>query len=445
MGQFDTPDTIYSVSSFVEEVKYLLESSYRTVWIEGEISGLARPASGHLYFSLKEKNALIRCAFFRNRRAGSVNPEEGMQVLLRGQISVYAARGDLQLIVNHIEPAGEGALRRAFEQLKLKLKEEGLFDATHKLPIPTFPKTIGIITSATGAALHDILVTIKRRFPIAHVIVCPSIVQGDTAVDDICNGLARLQAFESIDVVLLARGGGSLEDLQAFNNEEVARAIYHFPIPIVTGVGHEVDFTIADFVADHRAATPTAAAEFITPEKPEIINQIRWLTQRVVQKAQSDINAWKQQVDFAVIKLVHPAEKLRRHNLHLHALHHRLLNCIQQKLTALQRDIQRHQDLCKLYSPARTIRQDQLRINMLRKQLRQFSKAYLQQLKHELQQKQNTLQLINPAHTLSRGYSILQDSNGNLITAQVQAKPGKELQATVADGKFFVTVNSSKE
>ena len=275
MGRHSHPSAVYSVKTFVEELRFLLESSYRTVWIEGEVSGLARPGSGHLYFSLKEQNAVIRCAFFRSRQIGSPDIKEGMQVLVKGQISLYEARGDLQLIIQHLEPAGEGALRRAFEQLKKKLLDEGLFDPDRRMPIPSMPKTIGLVTSGSGAALRDILVTLRRRYPIANVILSPTLVQGELAPLQICESLAALAKHTDVDVIIVARGGGSLEDLQAFNDEQVARAIYHCPIAVVSGIGHETDTTIADLVADHRAPTPTAAAEFVTPLLVDIINEAK--------------------------------------------------------------------------------------------------------------------------------------------------------------------------
>lgn len=259
---------VFTVSQLNDEVRALLENQFPLIWVEGEISNLARPASGHLYFSLKDDAAQVRCAMFKMRnRLLDFQPENGQQVLLRTRVSLYPARGEFQLIVEHMEAAGDGALRRQFELLKRRLSEEGLFDPESKLPLPMVPERLGVITSPTGAAIRDILSVLKRRFPGIPVLIYPVPVQGAEAPAAIVKALRTAAARHECDLLIMARGGGSLEDLWAFNDEAVARAMHACPIPIVSGIGHEIDFTIADFVADQRAPTPSAAAELVSPGK----------------------------------------------------------------------------------------------------------------------------------------------------------------------------------
>lgn len=436
---------IYSVGELVSELRNLLESSYRSVWIEGEISSLATPASGHLYFSLKEANAVIRCAFFRNRRAGSETPKEGMQVLIRGQISVYENRGDLQLIVSHLEPAGEGALRRAFEALKKKLLNEGLFDAKLKQDPPHFPFAVGVITSISGAALHDVRITLKRRYPLARLIVYPCVVQGEEAVKSICDMFAISAQRAEVDVIILARGGGSLEDLQAFNDESVARAIFACPIPVVTGIGHETDLTIADLVADQRAATPTAAAESVSPPANELARNLRYLQQRIVHNAERHLDQLRQQVDYACAKLVHPTQRLDRYGMQRAALQSSLVATIRQILTTINHDIERAHDTLSHNSPARRLIQSRRLVIDNRRRLRQQSSFHLSKLQLNLKHLTSTLRLMSPLATLDRGYSILQDEKGDVVSSVKSVESGQELLATVSDGKFNVKINPKQQ
>jgi exodeoxyribonuclease VII large subunit len=269
-SQPTTSREIYSISELNSEARVLLEKRFPLIWVEGEISNLARPASGHIYFSLKDEAAQVRCAMFKmHNRLVNFQPKNGQQVLARVRISLYEARGEFQLIVEHMEETGDGALRRQFELLKQKLFEEGLFDEAHKQALPFLPTQLGVITSPSGAAIRDILSVLKRRFPGIPVLIYPVPVQGTEAPQAIVESIHSAAKCQDCDLLILARGGGSLEDLWAFNEETVARAINACPIPIVTGIGHEIDFTIADFVADYRAPTPSAAAEFISPDHTE--------------------------------------------------------------------------------------------------------------------------------------------------------------------------------
>lgn len=431
---------VYSVAGLVGEMRSLLEASYRDIWIEGEISGLATPSSGHIYFSLKEDGAIIRCAFFRNRRAGSANPEEGMQVLVRGQVSIYPNRGDLQLIVRYLEPAGEGALRRAFEILKKKLLAEGLFDPGLRKPLPAYPQTIGVVTSAGGAALHDILVTLRRRYPPARVIVFPTLVQGDGAADAIAAMLGRAAENPRLDVVLLARGGGSLEDLQAFNEERVARAIHACPHPVVTGVGHETDITIADLVADHRAATPTAAAEMATPLAAELFRQIRQQQRGMTHSMTRRLGDLVQQVDHARARLVHPAERLRRHVLELSSLESRLQNRQQWALADRRQRIRSHRQSLHHFNPANRLGLLRTEHRRLNQRLLRAGPAALRQVCVKLDAASAALRLLGPEQTLSRGYAVLRNHRKEVVSSVTAAAPGESLDALLADGSLRLKV-----
>ncbi|HKL78459.1 MAG TPA: exodeoxyribonuclease VII large subunit, partial [Gammaproteobacteria bacterium] len=280
MAESDLP--VYTVSRLNHEARGLLESGFPLLWIEGELSNLSRPSSGHMYFTLKDEQAQVRCAMFRGRnRLLRFKPADGTKVLIRAQVSLYVARGEFQLIVEHMEEAGEGALQRAFEELKRKLAAEGLFADELKRPLPTFPRQVGVITSATGAAVRDVLTTLRRRFPALPVVVYPVPVQGQAAAPAIAEALATANRRAECDVLILTRGGGSLEDLWSFNEPEVARAIRTSDLPVVVGVGHEVDVTIADFAADVRAPTPSAAAELVVPDAREWLATLDRLRRRL--------------------------------------------------------------------------------------------------------------------------------------------------------------------
>jgi exodeoxyribonuclease VII large subunit len=281
---------VYSVSRLNAEARRLLEASFREVWVEGEISNLSRPGSGHIYFTLKDDTAQVRCALFRQRRdVLALEPEAGARVLVRARVTLYENRGDFQLVVQHLEDAGEGALLRAFEQLKRKLESEGLFEPGRKRELPRFPRRVGIITSATGAAVRDVIATFRRRCPAVPLLIYPSAVQGAAAVPELLAALAAAQQRAECDALIVTRGGGSLEDLQAFNDESVARAIAAASIPIVSGVGHDIDFTISDFVADRRAPTPTAAAELLSPDAAEWISALAAVRRQICRNVRASL------------------------------------------------------------------------------------------------------------------------------------------------------------
>ncbi len=347
---------VYSVGELARELKQLLETSYPDVWVEGEISNLAAPRSGHLYFSLKDADAVLRCALFRNRRDRALcEPVDGMRVLARGRISLYEGRGDCQLIVHYLEDAGEGALRRAFEQLKRQLDREGLFDPAHKQPLPAMARRVGVITSPSGAAIRDILSTLRRRFASLPVLVYPVPVQGDAAAEAIAATIRFASDRRDCDVLILARGGGSLEDLQAFNDERVARALFASAVPIVTGIGHEIDFTIADFVADRRAATPTAAAELVSPDGAELERLLSGHRRRLRRLSEERLNRLGQHVDHLQRRLVHPRQRLGEYARRLAALRREQVLIVQARLQRLRLELARQGAGLRACSPQRRL------------------------------------------------------------------------------------------
>ena len=302
---------IYTISRLNREVRTVLEDIFPSIWVQGEISNLAKPASGHLYFSLKDSSAQVRCAMFKNRLSGlRFEPENGMQVMARVNVGLYEGRGEFQLIVQTLEPAGSGALQLAFEALKQKLSAEGLFDEAHKKSLPRFPEKIGIITSATGAAIRDIISVLKRRYPSGNIIVYPTLVQGEGAAEEIARTINIAEQRNECDVFILARGGGSIEDLWAFNEEVVARTVFDISTPIVSGIGHEIDFTISDFVADQRAATPSAAAELISPDSDDVIAKLKYKEEQIVRLQKQSISHLQNRVELLSKHLPHPKQRV---------------------------------------------------------------------------------------------------------------------------------------
>jgi exodeoxyribonuclease VII large subunit len=335
---------IYTVSQLNSEVKYLLEHSFATLCLLGEVSNLVQAQSGHRYFSLKDGNAQVRCAFFRNTaRKLDIPLENGQQILVHANISLYEARGEFQLIVNQIEAVGDGALQLAFEQLKRQLAGEGLFAAEHKRPLPRFPQTIGVITSASGAAIRDVLKVLKRRCPSINVIIYPTLVQGAQAARQIAAQIDIANQRQECELLLLTRGGGSLEDLWAFNEEVVARAVFNSQLPIISGIGHEIDFTIADFVADQRAATPSAAAEQISPDSAEWQKQFSASLQRLSWLVKHQLQSKKQSLINLQQRLRHPQQQLDEQQKKLKERSQQLITAIERQLSLKQqRDNQRH-------------------------------------------------------------------------------------------------------
>jgi exodeoxyribonuclease VII large subunit len=431
---------IISVTQLNRATSQLLTEHFFSVWVEGELSNLAQPASGHLYFSLKDANAQVRCAMFRTRQSKlTFKPENGKQVIVKAQVSLYEPRGDYQLIVEDMEEAGDGALRRAFDALKLKLSEQGLFDAAHKQSLPTLPGTIGVITSPTGAAIRDILTVLQRRFAAIPVIIYPVAVQGDNAKHEIARAIAIANRDRQCDVIILGRGGGSLEDLWAFNEELVARAIFDSKIPIISAVGHETDFTIADFVADLRAATPSAAAEHASPDQQQWLSRFVYLESKLLQQQQRTLNQKQQSLDWLSQRLQqqNPAQKLARNLLHMDQLEARLKRTMHTRLRYLTGMIE--EKTAKLWqsNPAISINSHKQRHDYLKQRLLAATAHQIEQYKQRLLNSSQTLHAVSPLATLNRGYSIsIVPSSGEIIRSTEQLKPGDVIQTRLAQGQF---------
>ncbi len=395
------PRTIFSVTQITKTLSRIIEQQpqLQNVWIKGQVSNMSRPASGHIYFTLKDENSNIRSVAFRNSASRfQFVPRDGDEVLVQGRINIYAASSEYQIIVNAVEPLGIGALQRAFEELKQKLSDEGLFDIAHKKPLPVFPKKIGVITSETGAALQDIQQQLQKRYPLAELLLYPTLVQGEYAASQIAHALRAMNNRTDIDVLIVGRGGGSLEDLWAFNEEIVARAIFDSEIPIVSAVGHETDFTISDMVADHRSPTPSAAVEHIVPDQQELLAQLRGFSER------------------------------------LNTLILRRLEAQHDELDTLESGLSPSKQKDTIYQLSQSI--DGLEAA--------YKKAINDRLKVESNQLQSLAARLNglsPLATLKRGYSICRTSSGDVVTASDQINVGERLDVKLSEGNLVCTVD----
>jgi len=439
---------IYSVSKLNQEVRALLESSFPNIWIQGELSNFIAHGSGHWYFSLKDQKAQISCAMFRGRnRMVQFKPESGNQIIARVKISLYEPRGNYQLIVEHMEPAGEGLLRQQYEELKNKLDHEGLFAPELKKPLPPFPKQIGIITSETGAALRDILSVLKRRYSYAKVLIHPTTVQGQGAADNIVSALEEANNIAENDVLILARGGGSVEDLWSFNEEKVARAIFACDIPIVTGIGHEIDFTISDFVADYRAPTPSAAAEAVSPDQVELLADINSQFSRIKNALNSQLMQKSQFADALDIRLQqqHPLSRIQQLNERTQNQLARLQVTITSKLQLIQSRLETNNAKLARFDPKQLLQQHQNQLESLLSRLKIAISFNLKQSNQSLLSVSRSLDAISPLATLERGYSILNISKDNaLLSSTKQIKNGDLLTAKLAQGELECEVTRIK-
>jgi exodeoxyribonuclease VII large subunit len=435
---------IYSVSRLNREVRRLLEQGFSRIWLEGELSNVARPSSGHLYFSLKDAGAQVRAAMFRNRnRALPFSPEDGMQVLVRGKLSLYEPRGDYQLIVEHMEEAGDGLLQRAFEALKQKLSAEGLFDEAHKRPLPVLPERIGVITSASGAAIRDVLTVLGRRFPAIPVRIYPVPVQGREAAGEIAGALELASRRGDCDVLILTRGGGSLEDLWPFNEENVARAIHACEIPVISAVGHEIDFTIADFVADRRAATPSAAAELVSPDQQEWLQHIGHLASRLQARFRESLNGRQQAVNWLAkhLQQLHPGQTLRQQAQRLDELERRSRASLQATLQSRQASLASLHGRLRLQSPAGRIAELQLRWQASARRLGHAMQTLLTARQQALAVNSRALNAISPLATLERGYAIVSRTDGGILRHAGEVKSGEQVTARLGKGQLLCTVD----
>ncbi len=448
-GSDAAPDrSVYTVSRLNKEVRALLERSLGAIWVEGELSNFAQPSSGHWYFSLKDRDAQVRCAMFRLKNAVlGFTPKAGQHVIARGRVSLYEPRGEYQLIVDHLEEAGVGALQREFERLKAKLAAEGLFASERKRDLPRFPRRIAVVTSPTGAAVRDVLNILARRFPPAAVLLYPTAVQGAVAVPAIVQALQLASARLDCDVLILARGGGSLEDLWAFNDERVARAIRACAIAVVTGLGHEIDFTIADFAADARAPTPSGAAELVAPDRAACLEALTRVEARigacmrrelrVVAGRFANVSGRLQQAHPGM-RLAHQAQRLDDLEQRLTGAAHAVLHTRRHRLNEAYTSLLQH-------SPERLAREYRRRYEGVDSRLHRAVSEYLSRLWHRVDLADRTLKAASPLATLARGFAIVTRADGTLLTDARSVAPGEELEARLASGSVRARVTASRD
>lgn len=442
------PNHVMSVNDLNQMVKDLLTDAIGQVWLIGEISNFAKPASGHWYFTLKDERAQVRCAMFRNShfRTGFL-PQNGQQVIIRATVTLYEARGEYQLVVDNMQVAGAGLLQQRFEQLKQQLQQEGLFEQQHKQPLPDHIRTVGIITSSTGAALHDICQILKRRDPSLRLIIYPTLVQGNEAAMQISQKIAIANHRNECDVLIVGRGGGSLEDLWPFNEEIVARAIFASHIPIISAVGHEIDFTIADFVADLRAATPSAAAELVSRDKQEQLHRLESIEQHLFIAMDYFI---LQQRDI-YIKLAHrlsqqhPQLRLTRQQNNLESGLNRVTEVIQQRLMTAQHQLRRQATRLTHYSPVKQVNRQQLQFKELQERFNYLAQTRINQQQYRFSLLAEKLHHLSPLQTLSRGYSITTNDQHTVITSNKQVKIGQSLITQLREGKIISQITKIDE
>jgi exodeoxyribonuclease VII large subunit len=440
---------IYSVAQLNRAVRELLESGFSNLWVEGEISNLARPPSGHLYFTLKDSGAQVSCALFRNRATRlAFQVENGTHVLVQAAVSLYEARGNYQLIVNHMEEAGDGALRRAFEQLKQRLHGEGLFDPAHKRALPLWPRRIGVITSPTGAAVRDVLTVLKRRFPAIPVIIYPTLVQGENAAAQIVGALQTAERRAECDVLLLTRGGGSLEDLWPFNEESVARAVHACGLPVVSAVGHEIDVVITDFVADQRAATPSAAAELLSPDRNQLLARLGQLRQHLDARLRQALGRARERLEWLARRLrqCDPGRRLQQQNQRLDELQQRLVRAWSHTGARRQSRLESLHARLRHHSPEQQLQRLDALGARLAQRLEYCINIQLSAQREKLAVVSRALDAISPLATLQRGYSItLATATGRVVRSADETAVGDILETCLASGRVLSQVSEVKK
>ncbi|MGL6261178.1 exodeoxyribonuclease VII large subunit [Vibrio sp. WXL103] len=432
-----TNPNIFTVSRLNAEVRLLLENEMGIVWLLGEISNFSAPVSGHWYFTLKDARAQVKCAMFRgNNRRVSFKPQSGQQVLVKARLSLYEPRGDYQLIIESMQPEGDGRLQQQFEELKMRLAGEGLFAQTNKRPLPEHPKRVGIITSQTGAALFDILDVLKRRDPTLPVVIYPTMVQGGDAAIKIAQAIGTANERNECDVLIVGRGGGSLEDLWCFNEEIVARTIAASQIPIISAVGHEIDVTIADFVADMRAPTPSAAAELVSRDNSHKRQGVQTRVNRLFNAARLYFQEQKQRRAQLLHRLEkqHPSYQLERQSQQLDELERRMQHAMALYMTKQRSGVERQQQKILSASPVNTINQQQHQLSRTQHRLVDAIKRQLLTSQHQVALAAEKLDAVSPLATLKRGYSITQLESGQVVTQAEQVKSGDVLVTRLADG-----------
>lgn len=432
---------VISVSELNQVVSKLLERNIPLTWVSGEVSNFTRAASGHWYFTLKDASAQVRAVMFRGRaQYAGFTPANGDKVEVRALATLYAPRGDYQLSVEAIRRAGVGNLYEAFLKLKEKLQNEGLFDADHKRELPTFPKTVGIVTSPQAAALRDVLTTLRRRAPHVNVILYPTVVQGEGAGDKIAQAIATASARAECDVLIVCRGGGSIEDLWSFNEEVVARTIYHCDIPVISGVGHETDFTIADFVADLRAPTPTAAAEMAVTARADWLAELEMHAQDLTRAFKRHLNERAQTLDWLTRRLVNPRAAIVHERVKLENLHNRLQTAIRTPQTRARFALTNLQTRLQAQLPETPYRRQQ--IADLQRRLQTCITANNQRRSQALQALTAQMELLNPQRTLERGYAMVTDAHGKLIRNPSALQPRSSVTVKLAEGTAEVGIAS---
>ena len=446
-NQLDNTQEIISVSEINKRAKSILEENFPFVWIQGEVSNFFSAASGHWYFSLKDESSEIRCAMFTNKNHHiTFEPKDGDHLVLNGTLSIFEGRGQYQIIVEHIELAGEGALLKAFEELKKKLQLEGLFDDSIKRQLPAYPKNIAVVTSPDGAVIQDIINVLDRRSPFLDLTVVPTLVQGEKAAPLICDALNKVGKLKKVDVVILARGGGSIEDLWAFNNEEVARAIVNCPTPIISAVGHETDFTISDFVSDLRAPTPSIAAEIISQPYSELIETLEGYQNYISRSVISQIDLQRTQITNLIKRIRHPGDKLREISQKLDYVETALIQNINQEISFKKNGLNLKDLSLQQNSPQNKVKEAKV-------YLQNASKDLLKALKLEIERKSTvlaeivaTLQAVSPLSVLSRGYSIITtEPDGKILSSSNQVEIGQTISAILSKGSIKAEIKSKDE
>jgi len=436
---------IYTVSRLNQEVQRLLETGFGTVWLQGELSNFSRPASGHFYFSLKDSQAQIRCAMFKGRnRYVDFKPDSGDAVVVRGKLGLYAARGDFQLIVEHMEPAGAGKLQAAFEATKRELDALGWFASENKIALPALPRTIGVVTSPTGAALRDVLQVLKRRYRQARIIIYPTLTQGKAAAPDIARALQTANARAEADVLLLVRGGGSMEDLWAYNEIQVAEAIRASTLPVVAGIGHEVDITISDLVSDLRAPTPSAAAELATPDTSTLQLKVDAARLNLVRSQSRRLQLLQRILEQQTARLYlrHPENRLREQSQRVDELDQRLLRAMQNQMRQRSGHLQATANSLATLSPSYRISRLSDRIESLRARLQGAAAKQQTASRNRFELLARTLHSVSPLAVLDRGYAIV-SKDGKPVLDVTNVKPGEEIKARLANGQIQAIVSTS--
>ncbi|OGH01664.1 MAG: exodeoxyribonuclease VII large subunit [Candidatus Lambdaproteobacteria bacterium RIFOXYD1_FULL_56_27] len=432
---------VYSVGQLTQELKRLLELRFAHLAVRGEISSLSRPGSGHQYFTLKDSQAQLSCAFFKNSAARCPFVlEEGMEVVLQGRISLYEPRGSYQLIVESVLPVGAGALQLAYEQLKAKLEAQGLFDLARKRPLPWLPKGIGIITSPTGAVIQDLLSILGRRCPSVPLLIYPSLVQGETAAASLKRGIEVMGQREELDLIILARGGGSFEDLWAFNDEALAQAIFRCPLPVVSAVGHETDFTIADFVADLRAPTPSAAAELVVPLEEEILARLKETERLLVRAVRRAVTGWRQRLEAQSKRLRNPAWVIEAQAQRVDDWTLRLKGALDQKILSQQHRLALLGERLEGHNPKAQLAHRTERLAGLEKRLALWAKTGVKAPLGKLAGLKDRLHLASPLSALRRGYAAAKDPQGRLLKSVTQTQVGQKIQLFLSDGQVRAEV-----